>query len=306
MTEEQVQRVANQGWDERIIVCRYGRLVDTFVVVTTRYVVIVDTVINPQTGAQMLEIAREHLADDRQLLVVNTHADYDHCWGNQVFDAPIIGTRLCAERFRQPEAGAYLKEMQEKSPELYADVHYIPPNVLFEERLLIDGGDLSLELFATPGHTIDHASIYIPEINTLLAADAAETPFPFAREVALLPTMRDSLARLAAMNASTALYCHAPATIGPALLRDNIAYFDKLEQTCREALERGVPARPAEDADVAAWVGCTFDDAMPAHLNTPDIHEWYRTQGHAQQLRMMLEWLGTGSQSSELLESSEL
>jgi len=176
-------------------------------------------------------------------------------------------------------------------------VRYVLPNVLFDDRLIIDGGDLSIELFATPGHTIDHASIFIPQINTLLAADAAEVPFPFAREAALLPTMRESLAKLAAMNASMVLYCHAPVTIGPSLLQANIAYFDKLEQACHAALERSVPAMPAEDTDVAALVGCTFDDAMPAHLNTPDIHEWYRTQGHAQQLRMMLEWLSRDPRS---------
>ena len=73
-----IERVPNGGWDERIIVCRYGRLVDVCIVVSQRYVVIVDTVINPQTAAGVLEIAREHLGGGRQLLVINTHADFDH------------------------------------------------------------------------------------------------------------------------------------------------------------------------------------------------------------------------------------
>ena len=31
-----LQLVANEGWDERILVCRNGGLVDTFIIVTAR------------------------------------------------------------------------------------------------------------------------------------------------------------------------------------------------------------------------------------------------------------------------------
>jgi glyoxylase-like metal-dependent hydrolase (beta-lactamase superfamily II) len=295
-----IERVPNGGWDERVIVCRYGRLVDVCIVVSQRYVVIVDTVINPQTAAGVLEIAREHLGGGRQLLVVNTHADFDHCWGNQLFagaapayPAPIIAHRRCAEQFRSPEAAPYLAQMQASEPELYAEVILTPPTLLFEDELVIDGGDLTLRLFPTFGHAPDHIALHIPEISTLWAADAAEIPFPFARSLDGLPALRQSLARLAAIPAEVALYCHAPTTIGPALLRHNIAYFDTLEQRCWAALARGAPSKPADDVDVVALVGCTFDDALPAAINSPSIHEFYRTEGHASQLRMMLEWLGS-------------
>lgn len=289
-----IERVPNGGWDERIIVCRYGRLVDVCIVVSERYVVIVDTVINPQTAAGVLEIAREYL-DSRQLLVVNTHADFDHCWGNQIFAGvvPIIAHRRCAEQFRSPEAAPYLAQMQASEPELYAEVRLTPPTLLFEDELAIDGGDLTLRLFPTFGHAPDHISLHIPEISTLWVADAAEIPFPFARSLEGLPALRQSLARLAAIPADVALYCHAPTTIGPALLRHNIAYFDTLERRCWAALARGAPSKPAEDVDVVALTGCTFDDALPAEINSPAIHEFYRTEGHVSQLRMMLEWLGS-------------
>jgi glyoxylase-like metal-dependent hydrolase (beta-lactamase superfamily II) len=107
---ETVALVANQGWDARILVCRCGPLVDTFIVVTERYVVLIDTLINRRTAEALLEIAREHLPG-RQLLAVNTHADWDHAWGNHVFagpsellPAPIIASRRCAERLRSEAA----------------------------------------------------------------------------------------------------------------------------------------------------------------------------------------------------------
>src|SRR5262245_40704473 len=169
-----VRLVPNQSWDARILVCRCGTLVDTFIVVTERYVILIDTLINPPTAAALLEIAREHLAG-RQLLAVNTHADWDHAWGNQAFvgpgaahPAPIIGSRRCAERRRSERERHKLAEMRASEPGRFDDVVLAPPTVLFEQQLRIDGGDLTLELFATPGHKPDHISVFIPEISTLL------------------------------------------------------------------------------------------------------------------------------------------
>lgn len=287
--------VPNQGWDERILVCRNGSLVDTFIVVTARYVVLVDTVINPATARQMVEYARPYLTGGRQLLVVNTHADYDHAWGNQIFvgpqaeaPAPIIATRRCAEQFQDPEAPLFLQQRQTQEPAIFGEVRFAPPTVLFDERLLIAGGDLTLLLFATPGHTPDHLAIYIPEIATLLAADGAEFPFPMARTVEGLPLMRQSLARMAALAPKYALYCHAPVTMGPQLLHDNIRYFDTLEVRCRSALAKGVPADPSPAVDVAALVDFPFAEAVRAGAHADFLNEQHRTAWHPQQIRMML------------------
>ena len=224
---DRVELVPNAGWDPRILVCRCAPTVDAFIVVTARYVVLIDTLINPATARAMLAIAQEHLTDGRSLLVVNTHADWDHCWGNQLFagpdaeaSAPIVSSRRCAERFRSQEAAPLLRQMQEREPGRFDAVHYAPPTILFDERLTIDGGDLTLDLFLTPGHTPDHIAIHLPEIGTVLAGDAAEFPFPFARSADALPQLRASLARLAALKPTAALYCHAPETSGPALIAE--------------------------------------------------------------------------------------
>ncbi|MCA9932986.1 MAG: MBL fold metallo-hydrolase [Ardenticatenaceae bacterium] len=288
----EVELVANGGWDERILVCRNAPLVTTFIVITTRYVVVVDTMINEVTAGKLLDVARPYLTDGRSLLIINTHADYDHSWGNQLFAAmgvPIIGRRASVPIFSEPDTLTFLQRVQTDEPGIFGNVIPTPPTILFDDKLTIDGGDLTLELFATPGHTVDHTALYIPEINTLLAADAAEAPYPVARTTAGLPVMRQSLAKLAAIHAETALYCHAPTDIGPQLLHDNITYFDKLEAACRAALARGVPANPAEDADVIELVGLPYAQAVPQIARWQNIHEYYRTRGHAAQLRMMLE-----------------
>lgn len=297
----EVDVVANSGWDERIVVCRNGELVQTAVVVTERYVVVVDTMINEATAAQLLAQAEPHLHDGRSLLVVNTHADYDHCWGNQLFAArgtPIIGRRKSVPIFSQPDAVAFLEQMQADEPDIFGSVTPTPPTLLLDEDLTIDGGDLTLELFATPGHTVDHTSLYISEIDTLLAADAAEFPYPMARTAEGLPQMRKSLGRLSALNAATVLYCHPPppqgaVATGSRLLRHNVAYFDRLEAACRDALARGAPADPPADEDVIEMVGLPYEAAVPGDDVWQEVHAYYRTDGHARQLRQMLAFLAT-------------
>ena len=290
--------VPGGDWDDRILVCQNGKLVQTFLVVTRRYVVVVDTLINTATAEKVVQIARPYLDNGRTLLVVNTHADYDHAWGNALFagpdarfPAPILGAKQCAAAFAESEVVELLTKMQSEEPEIFGGLCLTPPTVLFDERLTIDGGDLTLHLFATPGHTPDHVSIYIPEIETLLAGDAAELPYPAARTVEGLPAMRRSLATLASHQAKRVLYCHAPVEAGPQLLADNIAYFDALEAACRMAWAHGAPWPPLAGVDLIALTDCHYEAITPHTELWRDVHDYYRTDGHAAQLRMMFDWL---------------
>lgn len=287
----------NQGWDKRLLVCANGRLVQTFIIVTRRYLVLLDTLINATTGRAMLDHARPHLAG-RQLLVINSHADYDHCWGNQLFagpqaehNAPIIATEGCREQLRDPEAVRYLHEMQTAEPKIFNEVVLTPPTFTFNGRFTIDGGDLTLQLIPTPGHTPDQIAVYIPEISTLLATDGAELPYPLARTAAALPQMRASLQQMADLQAQTVLYCHAPVTIGPQLLHHNIAYFDQIEAACRKAIDRGMSTIPEDDEAVLAKVGLAYETAVPHHGPWQEVHTYYRTKGHTLQIRTMLQTL---------------
>ncbi len=296
-----VHVVPNAGWDSRVLVCRCGTLVDTFIVVTVRYVVIIDTLINRATGQALLEIARPHLelaGRRRQLLVVNTHADWDHAWGNHVFagskalfPAPIIASAKCADRLRSDASYQKLAEKRASMPGRLDDVVLKPPTLVFDERMIIDGGDLTLELFATPGHTSDHISVFIPEISTLLPGDAAELPFPFVEGAAAIPAMSASLRQMAALQPKTVLYCHAPVTSGPALLQRNIAYFEKIERCCRAALTRG--AEIGRDTDVEALVGFPFIDALPPDADASALAGFYRP-GHHRAIKAMLQYLSEG------------
>jgi glyoxylase-like metal-dependent hydrolase (beta-lactamase superfamily II) len=163
--------------------------------------------------------------------------------------------------------------------------------VLFDGALTIDGGDLTLHCLHTPGHTPDHISIYLPAIDTLLAGDAAELPFPAAESPANLPVMRASIARLAGLQPAHVLYCHAPNDLGAQLLHDNLAYFDQVEEACRAALAAGLIAEELTDEALIAAVGCRFEEVTPSGGAWAEVDDEYRIARHADQLRDMISWL---------------
>ena len=293
----EVTWLPNQGWDARIHIAANGDLVNVFMVVTERYVILIDTLLNPTTAHALLDHARPYLAQ-RQLLVVNSHADWDHAWGNQLFvgptaqhPAPIIAHTACATYLGGPEAHATLIAMQQEYPSFFADVSLTKPTLTFHYDFIIDGGDLTLHLLPTPGHTPDHISIYIPKIRALLVGDAAELPFPMAHSPQALPTLRASLQTLADLHADYALYCHAPPTSGPQLILENIAYFDALEAACRAAIACGQDTLDLADAALPAALGCEFATVAPTTGAWAARSERARSEAHGVQLRLMLDWL---------------
>lgn len=285
--------VPNGGWDPRLIICRCGTLVDSFILLTERYVFLVDTLINLETAEQLLAITKPHLRDGRTLLVINTHADWDHCWGNQLFvgpqaahPAPIIASASCAQRFTADVPTTVARKQQEDAAQ-FGGVIPTAPTITFHNRLTIAGGDLTVELFLTPGHSEDHLAIFIPELRLLLAGDAAEAPFPFARSSGGLQQLRSSLDAMAALQPTTAFYCHAPEQSGPALLAQNQHYFNLLEERCRAAYARGVRSTLGEEALEAA-VDWPFSSATTGATFGPGTTTPYEV-GHRRHLRIMLE-----------------
>lgn len=292
-----VKWLANQGWDPRIHIAANGELVNVFLLVTQRFVVIVDTLINPTTAHALVEYAQPYLPG-RQLLVINSHSDWDHAWGNQLFAgpnapylAPVIAHVAATSQYNGSEKIDSLQKMRSEQPGIFDDVEITRPTITFHSRLEIDGGDLTLHLFPTPGHSPDHIAIYVPEISTLLAGDAAEIPYPIVHNALDLPVLRASLAAMASLHPQMAFYCHASPSAGPQLLHDNIAYYDAMEAACRTALARSLDIAHIPDAVLPAALACKFADVTPNTGEWETVSPYSRTERHGQQLRLMWEWI---------------
>lgn len=286
------------GWDHRLRGFHCGAEVDIFALVTERYLIFVDTSATPEQAAAVVAALRAEVAG-RQPLVILSHADYDHCWGNAVFapdgalPATLIGHALTRERLRSPGAADELAERL-RADNRFASVRLIAPDIGYTERLEIDGGDLTLELLHTPGHTPDHTVVWIPALRLLLAGDAVERPWPYVHSAADLPILRATLARLAALEPAHIAVCHG-ATSDPALIASNIAYFDLLERRCREALARS-PALAAQATDLpgAELEAATipYVEALRLMGGEPgDAAGWSYDAFHHAALRATLGWL---------------
>lgn len=286
--------VPNGGWDPRLRQFRAGDEVDTTVLITTRYVVLIDTMTTPELARDIVQALAPELAT-RQLLVVNTHADWDHAWGNALFagpssafPAPIIGHALTRARLLAAETRDYLAERQTSEPRL-ASVTLVPPTITFIDTLSIDGGDLTLELIPTPGHTPDHVAVWLPELRLLLAGDAAEHPFPHIANAADLPILRASLQKLAALDPALVIPCHG-GTTAPDLIARNLAYFDEVERRCQTALTaNAITPGLLPAADLPAAIAFPFDEAVRMAGAEPDAIPTFYRRFHDEAIRVTLE-----------------
>jgi glyoxylase-like metal-dependent hydrolase (beta-lactamase superfamily II) len=120
--------------------------------------------------------------------LVNTHANGDHTFGNQLItDAEIITTKETAEEMfeRQPtvtaglkknykqlgEGGAFLYEVMGQHF-AWEDVRYTAPTRTFSGQLDLKIGDKAVHLiYAGPAHTKGDTLVWVPKDKTLFAGD---------------------------------------------------------------------------------------------------------------------------------------
>ena len=106
-----------------------GMEVDAYVIITERYVVVLDTMLCPEDAEAIMQLVQDVLAG-RTLLVVNSHVDWDHFWGNSYFrgerTAPIIAHEHSLIRLQSDEASKDLADYQHRYP-IFRSVVLVPP-----------------------------------------------------------------------------------------------------------------------------------------------------------------------------------
>lgn len=202
-----------------------GMLVRSAFLLGEHWSLVLDTLTSPEDMAPIRERLAAH---GRPILVVNTHADWDHAWGNIAFtDNLIIGHRLCAERLRSAAEILVLSEQREASPGRYENVALVPPALTFEHKLEINLGGMSVHLQHLPGHTADCLLAYVPERRWLFAGDCAEDPIPYLHSGPLDGWIAGLRSWAAHPGVETVVPAHG-AVCGIDLLRANADYLDSL------------------------------------------------------------------------------
>ncbi|WP_427015478.1 MBL fold metallo-hydrolase [Pseudarthrobacter sp. P1] len=156
-----------------------GELLNTGLVVGRDRAMVVDTGCGPRQGAQILAAVRQ--VTDLPLVVANTHAHYDHFFGNAVF-AAAGATEFWAHENAARDIAEFAEGQRDLvaglEPEMAAGVGestaVVVPNVLVKDQpVLVDLGGMSVTLFHLGrGHTDGDLLVGTP--TTLFAGDLVE------------------------------------------------------------------------------------------------------------------------------------
>jgi glyoxylase-like metal-dependent hydrolase (beta-lactamase superfamily II) len=155
-----------------------------------------DTLIRPGDMAGLAP-----LIGGRRLLVVYSHADWDHCWGTaglRAFDPLVLGCVKTLRRFAG-DVPATLAQFRAEAPGRWDDIELIPPAVVCDGFFSVDlGYGCVVEFYPLPGHTEDCLVAWVPSLGLLLGGDTVETPLPVIEEESPVAEWLAALERWAA------------------------------------------------------------------------------------------------------------
>lgn len=245
--------------DDRLVIVRAGDEVDAVFVRTERFNVLIDTLGTPELCTAALDLLGEQ-TNTRPLIVINSHMDWDHFWGNAAIAAraPIIAHAAALDRLRDPSAQEVLRDKASRESR-FRNVDLIGPDITFSGSMTLNGGDLTLELIHTPGHTPDHIAVWIPELRICLAVDAVEYPIPevWSKNAGDLRLIRSSLERIRDLNARLVIPAHGR-THSPSAVDGNLAYFRALADRVGSLSENQLA-----DPQLGSSSGLRLEDFVP-------------------------------------------
>jgi glyoxylase-like metal-dependent hydrolase (beta-lactamase superfamily II) len=175
-----------------VLQARYQPLdVNVLVVRGSDGLLVVDTRSSHQEGAEIRADLRA-LGDLPVRAVVNTHAHYDHSFGNHLFgpasdlDVPIYGHRRVPahlDDYERPMVAAWRARHGDAPPEGdepdWRDLVITPPTQLVDEHAVVELGDRVVELVHLGrGHTDNDLLVHVPDVRTWLVGDLLEESGP--------------------------------------------------------------------------------------------------------------------------------
>jgi glyoxylase-like metal-dependent hydrolase (beta-lactamase superfamily II) len=234
---------------------------------------LVDTLFDLPLTREMLAAMRAATPAARRIdTLVNTHANGDHCFGNElVGDATIVASQACAEEMGElppsalaamlehadalGAAGAFFREIFGAFE--FDGITLTPPTETFEGRATRRVGDKEVALIEVgPAHTRGDVLVHVPADGVVFTGDILFVDgHPIIWEGPIGNWVRACDAILE-MRAETIVPGHGPLTddAGVRALRD---YLTTLEREARRRYEAGMPLREAmRDIaldDYASW-----------------------------------------------------
>ena len=230
---------------------------------------LVDTLYDLKITAEMLAAMRRATPAAQAIdTVVNTHANGDHCWGNQlVRDAEIIGSRRCAEEMVElpPSLLAGLMASPPEGPtgELlqrmfgafdFNDIELVPPTTIFDGELTLRVGDTEVRLIEVgPAHTRGDVIVHVPAHRVVFTGDILFNgghPIVWEGPVANWVAACD---RIVDLQPETVVPGHGPVCDTAAVVSER-EYFSFLQREVPPRADAGMsPLEAARDIDLGGY-----------------------------------------------------
>ncbi len=148
---------------------------------------VVDSGADPVEGAEILADVTARFARP-VVALVNTHAHFDHTFGNQVFgpgsatDAAIHGHAAIArhfERYEGPRVASWREDHALEPDRRWEDLRLVPPTHPIATATTLDLGDRLVELRPqSPAHTDTDLVLLLPEERVWVVGDLIEESGP--------------------------------------------------------------------------------------------------------------------------------
>jgi len=266
---------------------------------------LVDTLFDLKLTQRMLDAMADHTRAAPVATVVNTHANGDHCYGNQlVGEAQIVATTAAAHEMSEvpPSMLAALNQAPGDVGDLFRSffgefefdgIELREPDRTFDGRLELDVGGRTVELIEVgPAHTAGDAIAVVPDAGVVYTGDIlfiGGTPIVWAGPLSNWIAACDLML---GMDVDRVVPGHGPVTdeAGVTAVRDYLAFVDE-EASVRHGA--GVDAFDAA-RDIAGEIGASEDfselgefgriavnvEAVYRHLDptheSPDVVEQFR------------------------------
>ncbi|MGM0563809.1 MAG: MBL fold metallo-hydrolase [Pseudomonadota bacterium] len=268
--------------------------------------ILVDTGWDPDCAKEMLDGVDVLLDGSPITHVINTHADGDHCWGNQCFsDRHILATRACRDQMRLnrpghlalaklgcsllkwlPVAGwnrlgQYLLRLL--APYQFSLVRLTLPNDVFtgERTLSVNGIDVVV-MELGPGHSDGDSIVYVPADKVVFAGDFLYVNCTPVARSGPVDNVIQALRTMLSLKADVFVPGHGPVA-GRAQVQAAIDYWEYIQKHLRACFDQGVaPERASKAVLELMWrqrkVWCYWE--APERLVT---NAWtlYREWGYA-------------------------
>lgn len=267
---------------------------------------LVDTLYDLKLTGEMLATMRQSIPAAAQInMLVNTHANGDHCYGNQlVGDARIIASaRTAIEMVEGMPPAAFAVQCKQADGLRGAFLRYAfsqfdfenivltPPNQTFEGQLDLRVGTKAVRLLEVgPAHTRGDTLIYVPEDKVIFTGDIlfiGAHPIVWAGPVGNWIRACDTILSL---DVETIVPGHGPITDKQGVTRLR-AYWEYLLNEVRQRYETGMTVQEAA-RDIPMDAYATWSEPERLVVNVASI---YRELGGKKEgldpLALMGAWL---------------